>query len=115
MEDSAKRELFRSMISPDTIEDSDLTALLLVSQDAVLNRMYPFGYPDGAAVPSRYEVVQIEIAIELWNHRGAEGQISHSENGISRGWDSAWVSSSLLSRIIPMVGSVVKPNAESEP
>lgn len=102
-----KKTLFRGMISPDTIEDEALTALLTVSESIILNKMYPFGYEDGKTVPQRYGSLQVEIAIEVWNHRGAEGQISHSENGISRGWESAGVSSTLLSRITPAVGSVV--------
>lgn len=108
MLDSEKIEFFKKMISPDTIEDDVVSTLLTTSQNVILNRMYPFGIPESIVnVPAQYETLQVEIAIELWNHRGAEGQTSHSENGISRGWESASVSSALLKRITPMVGSVL--------
>lgn len=34
---------------------------------------------------------------DVYAKAGAEGQNSHSENGISRSYDSAWISSKLLS------------------
>ena len=34
---------------------------------------------------------------DVYAKAGAEGQISHSENGISRSYDSAWISTKLLS------------------
>lgn len=108
MTDSEKKALFQAMIVPDKIEDSEVTALLLLAKNVVLNRLYPFGYEDAVEVPSRYDTLQVQIAVELWNHKGAEGQISHSENGISRGWESGNVSEALLSQIVPMVGSVIK-------
>ena len=52
------------------------------------------------------EDTQIQIAVELFSKRGAEGQTGHSENGISRSYESADVSPSLLKRITPLVGSV---------
>lgn len=54
-------------------------------------------------VESKYSNTQIKIAIELYNKRGAEGQTSHTENGISRNYESADVSPSLLREITPMV------------
>lgn len=54
-------------------------------------------------VEPKYKNIQIEIAVELYNKRGAEGQTSHNENGISRSYENASVSDSLLSKIIPFV------------
>lgn len=34
---------------------------------------------------------------DVYAKAGAEGQLSHSENGIGRGYDSAWISPKLLS------------------
>lgn len=56
-------------------------------------------------VESRYSTVQIKIAIELYNKRGAEGETSHSENGIARVYSSADISKELLNQITPMVKS----------
>lgn len=53
-------------------------------------------------VESQYYTTQIKIAIELYNKRGAEGQVSHSENGISRSYENSDVSASLISQITPV-------------
>ena len=53
-------------------------------------------------VETKYLSVQLKMAIEMYNKIGAEGQISHSENGISRSYQSADISSSLLNQVIPM-------------
>ena len=55
-------------------------------------------------VPTRYETKQVEIAVYLYNKRGAEGQTSHSENGINRTYESADVPESLMRGITPYVG-----------
>jgi hypothetical protein len=46
----------------------------------------------------------VEIAAYLLNKRGAEGQTSHSENGISRGYESGSIPESMLSDVLPFVG-----------
>jgi hypothetical protein len=91
-------------ILPDTDTDEVLGSMVSLAEAMVLDRMYPFGYPDGTVVPARYEQIQIQLAVELYGRRGAEGQTSHSENGINRSWSE---SSSLLKRIVPHCGSVM--------
>lgn len=39
-------------------------------------------------------------AIELWTKSGAEGQVAHSENGMQRTWEKAYLSSSVFDGII---------------
>lgn len=90
-------------IAPDVAEDSVLEFELMAAESMILNKMYPFGYPEDAVVPSRYERLQIKLAIELYTQRGAEGQASHSENGTTRTWPSV---NRLLSQIAPHCGSV---------
>lgn len=55
-------------------------------------------------VEPRYQDLQIRIAEDMYNRIGASGQLSHSENGISRSWGSEWVSEELLQEIVPYVG-----------
>ena len=98
-----KRAALAATLAPDTDTDEVLDNVLADAEALVLNRMYPYGYPDGTVVPSRYERIQIQLAAELYSKRGAEGQSGHSENGISRSWPEK---SALLSRILPHVGSV---------
>lgn len=94
------------LISPDTADERLLSLLLSQAEGIVLNRRYPFGPPEGATVDTRYEHIQLQIAVELFSKMGAEGQTAHSENGINRTYETADVSASLLKRIIPICGSV---------
>lgn len=103
MTSAEKRAALATALAPDTDTDEVLDGVLADAEALVLNRMYPFGYPDGAVVPPRYERIQIQLAVELYSKRGAEGQTGHSENGITRSWPEK---SALLSRVLPHVGSV---------
>ena len=106
MTNEEKLEGLRVLISPDTADDSLLSFLLSQAAGIVLNKRYPFGQPEGAAVPTAYEHIQLQIAVELFAKMGAEGQTAHKENGIDRTYEAADVSPSLLKRIIPICGSV---------
>lgn len=108
MTDTEKLLALQNRIKPDVADDSVLSELLEQAGAIVLNRRYPFGYPEGRTVPPQYERIQVAIALELYSKQGAEGQTAHSENGISRTYESADVSPSLLKQIIPMVGSVIQ-------
>jgi hypothetical protein len=80
-----------------------LLAYLNIAGRKIINRACPYG-TDETEVPIRYDFLQCEIAAYLLNKRGAEGQTGHSENGISRSYESADVPESLLGAITPMVG-----------
>ena len=103
--DSEKIIELANSILPDTDTDVVLNAMLANARALILNRMYPFGYDESMEVPPRYDRIQIQLAVELYTHRGAEGQTSHSENGISRNWPEK---SALLNMILPHCGSVIK-------
>ena len=68
-----KIEMLAVLISPDTADNSLLSILLLQAEGIVLNRRYPVGVPEGAIVPTAYEHVQLQIAVELFSKMGAEG------------------------------------------
>lgn len=88
-----------------TDEDSLLLTLLSLSAQKILDRVYPYN-PTITEVPVRYETKLVEIALYLYNKRGAEGQIVHSENGISRTYESSDVPESLMRGITPYVGVI---------
>lgn len=94
------------LISPDTASDELLLYLLEQSEGIVLSRRYPFGAPEEVTLSALHEQIQLRIAVELFSKMGAEGQLSHSENGVSRTWEAGDVSPSLLKLIVPCVGSV---------
>lgn len=94
----------RTGIAPDEAEDDVLRFELESAEGMILNKMYPFGYDEGTEMPSRYDRLQVKLAIELFTHRGADGQVSHSENGTTRMWPSM---SRILSQVSSHCGSVI--------
>jgi hypothetical protein len=86
-------------------EDILLSTLLTLAAQKILDRAYPYD-PEVAEVPQRYVGKQLEIAVYLYNKRGAEGQTSHDENGIRRTYESADVPESLMRGITPFVGVI---------
>ena len=107
MTDLEKRNALAISIAPDTDSDDVLDSMLSSAASLILNRMYPFGYAEDMQIPARYENIQIQLAVELYTQRGAEGQTGHSENGINRSWPEK---NRLLAMIVPHCGSVM-PNA----
>ena len=106
MTEAEKLSMLRVMVGqPNEGDWSDdvLTSYLTIAGQKILNRAYP--YDDSVTeVPRRYSYLQCDIANYLLNKRGAEGQTAHSENGVSRSYESADVPESMLSEIIPKVG-----------
>ena len=102
MKQTEKLTLLKAMVGSSDTEDV-LLAYLDIAGGKIMNRAYPYGTEE-TEVPARYEFLQCEIAAYLLNKRGAEGQTAHSENGISRSYESADVPESLLGAVTPMVG-----------
>lgn len=69
----------------------------------VVNRRYPFGCTEEQkqAIISQYSNVVFRAVVYAYNMQGAEGQNSHSENGISRTFIDE---EQLYTEIIPMCG-----------
>lgn len=55
-----------------------------------------------SAVEKKYHSIQVRMAVELYNKMGAEGQTSHTENGLSRSYERGDISESILRQIIPV-------------
>ncbi len=104
MNEDSKLEQLINLVDADIDETNLLLTLLSLSAQKILDRAYPYD-STVVEVPLRYATKQIEIAAYLYNKRGAEGQISHSENGISRSYESADVPESLMRGITPYVGT----------
>jgi hypothetical protein len=104
MTQAEKLQLLKALVGESDTEEV-LLAYLNIAGRKILNRAYPYG-TDETDVPARYEFLQCEIAAYLLNKRGAEGQTGHSENGISRSYESADVPESLMSAVTPMIGVI---------
>ena len=85
--------------------DNELADILESAKAVILSRRFPFG-EQPAEIEDKYKDLQIRIAVEMFNKRGAEGETAHSENGVSRSYASANVSEDLLREITPKVGVV---------
>lgn len=83
-----------------------LLTYLALAGNKVLRRAYP-GRRDIKDIPDVYAINQVEIAAYLLNKRGAEGETSHSENGISRSYENGNVPETLLMEITP-IARVIK-------
>lgn len=102
MTNDAKLEQMALLIGEKSYNENLYFAYLSKAKSKILNRLYPYEIPQNVKdVPTRYEELQIELAIVLFNESGAEGQSSHNENGVSRAWRSE---TQILSEITPFVG-----------
>lgn len=104
MSDTEKLELLKSMLGiAGNDEDVILTSYLALSKSAIMRKLYPFNN-DATEMPGKYDRLQVEIAVFLWNKRGAEGEQVHKENGIDRTYEGAYIPDSMLKTVIPYVG-----------
>lgn len=85
--------------------DTDILSDCLESAKfAILSRRYPYAKTLPEEMESRYLDLQFRCALDLYNKIGAEGQLTHNENGISRVYESSWISDQLLSEVVPICG-----------
>jgi len=65
-------------------DDDTISTYLLLAKDRLLNHIYPFEGDRPVEVEPKYETKQIELAVILYNKRGAEGEKQHNENSVNR-------------------------------
>ena len=102
MDDADKLSMLRSLTGTPAGEDATLSQYLSLARGTILALRNPLSAnPEGEEWEPRYDALQVEMACELWSRRGAEGEVSHSQGGVSRTWASASVSPQLSRRVIP--------------
>ena len=74
-------------------DDVVISAYLFMAGKRVIALCCP---DDTTEVPERWDALHVDITVYMLNKRGAEGESSHSENGIGRSYESADVPPSLL-------------------
>ena len=97
--------LARLKLRTEEVDETVLQDCLESAKSAIMARRYPFQEWPGE-LESRYLDLQFRCALDLYNRIGAEGQLGHTENSISRTWESAWISESLLQEVTPLAGRV---------
>ena len=83
------------------LSDAVLQSYLDSAKAVILTRRFPLSdLPD--EIEARYMDLQIRMAVEAISRIGTEGQLAHSENGISRSFEAGAFSPSLLAEITPI-------------
>lgn len=101
-----KLTMLKTMVGiTDNTQDEALNVYLSLAKNKILQRIYPYDATKDA-IPTKYEVLQCEIACYLWNKRGAEGEVVHNENGVNRSYESADIPESMLVNVLPYAGVV---------
>lgn len=104
MTDAEKILMVKAMT--DETDDATISAYLYMAGQKILRLAYPYDLTV-TEVPTQYEHVQIDATVYLLNKRGAEGENSHNENGISRSYENADLPASMLRGVVPLCGAVV--------
>jgi hypothetical protein len=104
MTDAEKLTALKAMVGgSDT--DEVLSTYLSLAGSKIIAKAYPYK-TDVTEVPAQYEYLQLEIAAYMLNKRGAEGQVTHTENGVQRQYENADVPPSMLKAITPYCGVI---------
>lgn len=82
------------------VEDDVLLDHLQTAVD-VVNDIRQFTPTEELIVEAQYKSVVVELALSSYAKMGAEGQIVHSENGVSRSYEDGMYPSSILKLVIP--------------
>ena len=80
----------------------EVTPFLIVAGNIITNRMDPYG--SVSVVPPKYEVLQCRMTNFLLVKQGAEGEIQHTENGVTCIYGKADIPDDLLREVVPKAG-----------
>lgn len=101
MTENEKIGIVKTLAAIYTVADNDISVYLSVASDAILTRLYSVSQrPEGAIVPVRYEFLQCKLAARYVLRRGAEGEVTHDENGIVRHYGSV-DDADILNEVLP--------------
>lgn len=104
MTDVEKNALVKAMT--DEADDSVISAFLSMAAEAICHYCDPYGTIEATDILEKYGSAQAKLAAYFLNKRGADGQTAHSENGISRTYESGDIPPSIMREITPICGSV---------
>lgn len=69
--------------------ESVMMAKLAEAEYDIMHRLDPLGAVGLTTLPAQYDMLACKLAARRWYKMGAEGEISHGENGVNRGYYSA--------------------------
>jgi hypothetical protein len=90
----------------DTSEDALITTYLDMAQQEMLSWRYSHANPDNVpeAVPTEYEITQVQAVINGYTQAGVEGQVLSIENGIHRHFNYSDMVEYVRAHVIPIAG-----------
>lgn len=96
------RKLFGRKADGTELTDAEVTPFLTVAESIILNRLNAF--EPMTELPSKFDVLQCRIANFMLVKQGAEGEIQHTENGVTCIYGQADIPEALMREIVPKVG-----------
>ena len=81
--------------------DEDIYDEIENAFEAINSRRH-FNPTSSILIEDKYKNLAYELCISSMTKEGAEGETSHSENGINRSYDSSSYPESMLRRIVPL-------------
>lgn len=106
MDTAEKLSMVKTLLgiaTTDTSEDERIKVYLTASEKEILGWRYSYSTSVPDVIPVEYEMTQIHAVIAGYSIAGAEGQVSHSENGISRIFKYEDMIAYIRTHVIPFV------------
>lgn len=98
-------EIERLKVRVPEATEAELTDVLESAKDVILSRCFVSventSDEDKAAALALHTEKLLNAAVVIYNMRGVEGQIAHSENGVSRSYAEAAGLKPILEQIVP--------------
>lgn len=91
MTTAEKISIVKTLVENDEAATDALVSVYLSdAETAILRRLYRVyaDMPDGVSLPAIYDFLSCKLAARFFLRRGAESEISHSENGVNRSYGS---------------------------
>lgn len=85
-----------------SVADADVAPFLMVAKSIIQNVYDPFGNTE--TLPRKYDILQCRIANFMMVKQGAEGEIQHTENGVTCIYGKDDIPADMLHEIMPKVG-----------
>lgn len=104
MTDSEKIALVKAMT--DETDDTVISAFLSKAELELYRLVDPYKTTDQETIAEENADLQIDIAAYRLNKRGWDFESSHSENGVTRNYETGDLPDSILRRIVPKAGAV---------
>lgn len=102
MTQSEKIATVKALANETELTEDIVSVYLTKAESAIRNNMFPFGTVENFVVPEKYEMIQCELACRYILRRGAEGELTHNENGINRTYGSV-DDSDLLKQVLQVI------------